>query len=815
MPRKSAMLFVLLKPISLPLAKILVRCGALSFRLNWDSVAFGCAFASHWLVRGRLSEVLSLELSRLERSINSLTNADFRALLQRLVWFKDPVANVAFLNMQLQSSDLRPNRLAALSVLSYALWCPCYSLLFRKQGGDESLSSEIRTILDVAVSHVLTEDRLDRSLLIFLNDDADPRVIYDLALRFPHASFMAIQTKMDAILKLDFVSALPKSISLISARYEIIHNTPEDVELFLKARKVSHQICRELDLIFTGDEFRVIWQKYLPAAFIMFEGSVYAWLRKADVVLKHFAMHRASEILLVSGPDEGYIDPEFLRESFQETRVSSIQLGSLRRMAPEPMDDMPSTYGALFGGLYQHFYKPFFTAPKDSVVVVSNFNSQDFRARRIGLKIVESVAKRARCVAVQRSHFHRFSPKGKEVVGALKAIAKRVPRGNVQICFGAFRIRSRPVVRGYRPMIEALSKEVVQRLNGRVPALLQNISELAGHSLMRACMYFLLYDRLPHAVSIMSKSEATFSDNKIRSILFNIGDKYMENYCMGIAAAHSGAATFQYNPLFICESPKYVTPLSYYSMVTDGMMVDSYQKFMSLPPERVIAVGSHMVDDRRSAILGLNKSDERIALGIPQERKYVITFASQPIHEPTVRAVKALMDACAGLPVQLIIKLHPTESPHKADIYHQLAREAGAADWVRAYAEGDLNKMMIASDLVVTLFSNVGLEAAILDRNVLTIKIEAEPFPVDLEEMELAVGVSSVEELRRVIPELLQGGAAADRCIEMRRVFLERNPQLVSGSVEERIADHLLDDELWAAAVRNHNTSTAGGAEAA
>ena len=102
---------------------------------------------------------------------------------------------------------------------------------------------------------------------------------------------------------------------------------------------------------------------------------------------------------------------------------------------------------------------------------------------------------------------------------------------------------------------------------------------------------------------------------------------------------------------------------------------------------------------------------------------------------------------------------------------------------------------ILACDVCVTLFSNVGLEAAVLDRPVLTIKI-GEDYPVDLEKMGIAIGCHSEAETQYALRELLFGGAGCDKSQVLRDAFFQKNPNLRSGLTAERIANAVVQPDI-------------------
>lgn len=235
-----------------------------------------------------------------------------------------------------------------------------------------------------------------------------------------------------------------------------------------------------------------------------------------------------------------------------------------------------------------------------------------------------------------------------------------------------------------------------------------------------------------------------------------------------------------------------------YGTVIDEFSHKVHVKRSSLPPERFAITGLPRWDTlARLAIEGQHHSDAIKAEMYNQleldTTERLIVLATQPFGMPYMeRVVKAVMHSLSHHPnTRLVIKLHPGESSY-LPLYDMLLDTMESLG-TRPVLVIDINlhSLLLAADLVIVLASNVGLEAAILDRPVLSVNFTGEPDFFPFVERGIAAGAYSEAEVEQQVTRLLNDPVAIAELRERRQAYLRENPQLTDGRATERVVDFI------------------------
>jgi capsule polysaccharide export protein KpsC/LpsZ len=136
----------------------------------------------------------------------------------------------------------------------------------------------------------------------------------------------------------------------------------------------------------------------------------------------------------------------------------------------------------------------------------------------------------------------------------------------------------------------------------------------------------------------------------------------------------------------------------------------------------------------------------------------------------------------------LIIRPHPTEiKKGTVEVYLDTIALNLAHDWFEVDHESDINECLAAADVVFTIFSNVGIEAAVLGKLVGTLQLPGIPAPFDLAEFGISSKLDSEKLIRNFVLDAMVDGFMAKSCRAKQNQFLQKNPQLLHGTLEERV----------------------------
>src|SRR5690606_19541022 len=105
----------------------------------------------------------------------------------------------------------------------------------------------------------------------------------------------------------------------------------------------------------------------------------------------------------------------------------------------------------------------------------------------------------------------------------------------------------------------------------------------------------------------------------------------------------------------------------------------------------------------------------------------------------------------------------------------RLVTGLGLQDRVRVLQDANVYELIVASDVVLTQFSTVGLEAAVLDRSTLVVNFSGATYPVDLHAMGVAEVATTEDELKQKLIDLLFDESTRSTARRRRDAYFARN----------------------------------------
>lgn len=206
--------------------------------------------------------------------------------------------------------------------------------------------------------------------------------------------------------------------------------------------------------------------------------------------------------------------------------------------------------------------------------------------------------------------------------------------------------------------------------------------------------------------------------------------------------------------------------------------------------EQVVVTGLPRWDTLVNTDWRLRAEKAREQLGVsPEER--LVCFATQWIPlSHTKRMLQAVLRGAASVTgARLVVKVHPAEPVGKyEDLLKQLPTD-GLSPLV--VSDIDFFALLSACDLLITSFSNVAMEAALLGRPVLITNLSGEPDPLPYVEDGLALGAYSEEEIERQVRALLCDSDIQERLKATQAQYRERDPELFDGQATERVIEQV------------------------
>lgn len=263
---------------------------------------------------------------------------------------------------------------------------------------------------------------------------------------------------------------------------------------------------------------------------------------------------------------------------------------------------------------------------------------------------------------------------------------------------------------------------------------------------------------------------------------------------MSMAARRLGIPTLALQVLALSQDPWRPTLDADHFLSFDRYSGETMQTTTGFAPERITPIGSVRWDTLIRRARGFDRQTERSALDLGPDQQLVLVV-TQPVemkvnHELVDLTLAAVRDVPEA---RVIVKLHPRENDDRlAAIERQLARSPLASRSLVTRSQ-DTYRLMVAADLLVNIFSNVGIEAAILDLDVVAAEITADVSAFSLSELGLVATARDRETAIAQIRGLLLDPRQRDAARALRNAYFEQNPQLRDGRALDRLAAALAE----------------------
>ena len=205
-----------------------------------------------------------------------------------------------------------------------------------------------------------------------------------------------------------------------------------------------------------------------------------------------------------------------------------------------------------------------------------------------------------------------------------------------------------------------------------------------------------------------------------------------------------------------------------------------------MPRDRVRITGQPRYDPLAAGRTAERLVDARRVLGIQGTEPLVLVVIQQ---EHTTRVVTDVVDAILQVANARVLLRPRPGIP--CDACTSLTAHHG--DRVLVCAETPILTLLHASDIVVTEYSTVGLEAAILGLPLVTFSFRQRPSPLSYERLGLAEDARTPEELTAAIERAMQVSSGGDVHLMARRNSVEEICGPVDGHASDRVASCIME----------------------
>lgn len=258
-------------------------------------------------------------------------------------------------------------------------------------------------------------------------------------------------------------------------------------------------------------------------------------------------------------------------------------------------------------------------------------------------------------------------------------------------------------------------------------------------------------------------------------------------------AEKRGSLVCDIQPFFVMDEPR--TAFHWHrtgqkAFVQSEDFVPIYQGF-GYKPENIHITGTPRMEHLRKRPSRKRDLVDKFALDISLEDK-VILFAGQMMQFSVQSKILSALTSIHinSEKVKVIFKMHYMMNQDAHDSYKEYYKDSENLIIER---EMDIYSLIQTSDVVVTLFSNVALEAAILKKPCICVSIDGKPYPepMDLPSWGIAESAANTEELKQKATELMTSKFKQKSLLTRQQDYFDQNPYGILESAPKKISSTL------------------------
>ena len=174
----------------------------------------------------------------------------------------------------------------------------------------------------------------------------------------------------------------------------------------------------------------------------------------------------------------------------------------------------------------------------------------------------------------------------------------------------------------------------------------------------------------------------------------------------------------------------------------------------------------------------------------------IVLFATQPGFENQtnniIQSIASTFIKSKKASPHLIVKLHPRTSRDETNLIKNTMNNFNNHN-ITIEKTGSISTLIQKSDIIITMFSNVGIEGAIAKKPLIIAKANIEKLPLPLDDFEIGYVAETYDDISIAINKFITDKAFQTLYQRKLEKFAERNPIMMSGRSAELIANVILE----------------------
>ena len=257
-------------------------------------------------------------------------------------------------------------------------------------------------------------------------------------------------------------------------------------------------------------------------------------------------------------------------------------------------------------------------------------------------------------------------------------------------------------------------------------------------------------------------------------------------YC----AKASGIPVYDFLILANTNHPRYRPIIADFAYLYDPWYEEIYQSFFGLKKSQLRTAGPLFEYSERL------KQTPNQDYAAPSGKKHIVFFSQSANFENSKLMLESICQATKDRKdVYITVKLHPHESPANIERYTRIAANIGIKKNIHVFHKGDAIALLNQADLVVQSFSNIGLDALLLNKPVITFKPKTDlKARIFLYEKDIGYVVSTKRTLTNKIRKFLKDPKDRKEMQKIAEKFAANNDHFLRGGNAARVMESVQKD---------------------
>ncbi len=299
----------------------------------------------------------------------------------------------------------------------------------------------------------------------------------------------------------------------------------------------------------------------------------------------------------------------------------------------------------------------------------------------------------------------------------------------------------------------------------------------------------VLTQRLPQIMDAMSYFRARFAEG-LPDYVFTGPNQHMISRSAAYCAKAAGVPVYDFLILANTNHPRYRPIVADYAYLYDPWYKDIYQSFFGMEKEQLRTAGPLFEYSERL------KQEPNSDYAAPRGKTHIVFFSQSANYDNSKLMLESICQATKDRKdIYITVKLHPHESPANVERYTQIAADNGVKDNIYVFHKGDAVALLNQADLVVQSFSNIGLDALLLKKPVITFKPKTDlKARIFLYEKDIGYVVSTKRTLTNKIKKFLKDPKDREAMQVIADNFAEENDHFLRGQNAARVMKTVQED---------------------